>query len=189
MHTKTKTAQYRKYILNIFLKNLIKLILTLCIVQQIIPQHTLAHSIKQTTARVILRDGQIEIRIHTNLATWGEKLQDNQAWLLGEIDNILPKNATNKETFNFLKNQIKKNTHIEVMGKELPLQIAKFPDKISDAHDDNTDIVLTTQHTYQNVKNITIQFPKSLGSVYTTFVKPQYRMITANKKTKIYFSP
>lgn len=165
------------------------MILILFTVQYIIPQQTLAHSIKQTTARVILRDGQIEIRIYTNLATWAKKMQDNQAWLLGEIDNILPKNATSKETINFLSNQITKNTHVETMGEKLSLQLTKFPEEISDSHDSNTDIVLTTQHAHKNVKNITIQFPKSLESVYTTFVKPQYQIITAGKKTQIEFSP
>ena len=171
--------------MNTFLKNSIKFILTILILQQIILQQALAHSIKQTTARVILRDGQVEIRIQTNLITLAKKSQDNQAWLLGEIDNVLPQNAKNKETIDFLKNQITKNTYIDVMGEKLSLKLTKFPETVSDSHNSNTDIVLTTQHKHQQVKDITIQFPKSLGSVYTTFVKPQYRMITAGDRIKV----
>lgn len=155
--------------------------------QHVITQHALAHSIKQTTARVTLRDGQVEVRIHTNVKAWAIKSQDNQAWLLGEIDNILPKNATNKETVDFLKSQITKSTYIEIMGEKLSLQLAEFPAVISDSHDSNTDIILTTQHKHSHVNSITMQFPKSLGSVYTTVVKPQYRIIPVGEKNTIQF--
>lgn len=59
-----------------------------------------SHELKATSARITLRDGQVEIRIITNIIAWQKKLQDNQAWLMGDIDHIMPANLNAKNMTN-----------------------------------------------------------------------------------------
>lgn len=146
-----------------------------------------AHRLKQTTAKVILRDGQIEIRIQTDLVNWKNQLQDNQAWLLGDINEVLPQNLTDAQQLDFLKTQLGKQTLLGVKGKNLPLKLIEFPQNMPPSHGHYVDIVLSSQHYYEEVEQLSVQFPKALGPVYTSFVRPQYHMIAAGKKSQVSF--
>ena len=61
-----------------------------------------AHVLKETSARIILRDGQVEVRIFTDMKRWKTRLQSNQAWLLGDIKQVMPLGLTTKETKDFV---------------------------------------------------------------------------------------
>lgn len=57
---------------------------------------TNAHVVEETTAQVILRDGQVEIRMQTDRAHWVAAVSDSAAFLVGDIDSVMPKGLSIK---------------------------------------------------------------------------------------------
>ncbi|MCW8876817.1 MAG: hypothetical protein OQK04_01690 [Kangiellaceae bacterium] len=146
-----------------------------------------AHTLKETTARVIVRDGQIEIRIQADINRWVKAFYNNQAWLVGDIDEVLSLKASQSQKLNFLKKQLKSHTKVQVRGKSISLAVARFPNRLDSNHGHFAEIVLTGKFHTDSPSKLSVRFPKTLGPVYTSLVKPQYLMLTEGKKGTFQF--
>jgi len=170
---------------------------------------TQAHNLKENSAQIIMRDGQIEIRLSVNMARWQSLLQNNQAWLLGDIPQVMPKHLTKAQQGVFLSELISNNTQVSINDRALKMGILYFPEltpiknksenksenesesknesKDDHHHDKYSEIVLTAQHQQGHVNHISLALPKSLGNVHSRFVQPSYRLIKAGSKTQLSF--
>ncbi len=158
-----------------------------------------AHSLKENSAQIIMRDGQVEIRLSVNMARWQSLLQNNQAWLLGDIPQVMPKHLTKAQQGIFLSELISQNTQVSINDRVLKMGILYFPEltpiknksenesKDNHHHDTFSEIVLTAQHQQGHVNHISLALPKSLGNVHSRFVQPSYRLLKAGSKTQISF--
>lgn len=154
-----------------------------------------SHSLKENSAQVIMRDGQVEIRLSVNMARWQTLLQNNQAWLLGDIPQVMPKQLSETQKTAFLSELISQNTQVSVNDSPLKMAILSFPElphteyknKDDHHHDEYSEIVLTAQHQQGHVNHISLALPKSLGNVHSRFVQPSYRLLKAGSKTQLSF--
>ncbi len=144
-----------------------------------------AHALKETTARITLRDGQVKVRIQANLQAWEKHLQDDQAWLTGQVDQIMPKNLLQQQRVNFLKELLINQTQLKINGEKIAFESVSFPQKILPSHNHYSDIVLTSRHANTLIKNLTVQFPKTLGAVYSSLIRPEYRLIKAGQPASL----
>ncbi len=150
-----------------------------------------AHEIEKTSAQVILRDGQVEVRLYVNTEHWIETLQDPVAWLTGESD--------------FLFLDTKLDTDVKVETDDLSSDASERVFKLSDyllaeinlEIDSNalslnatdqvkitgksklTEFRFSAKHSCPNPQSIAIQFPESLGEVHFSVTQPQYGLIPA----------
>jgi len=60
-----------------------------------------AHTLEETSAQVILRDGQVEVRVLTDLPHLILALQNNQAWLMGDINEVMPTDLSADQQVDF----------------------------------------------------------------------------------------
>ncbi len=150
-----------------------------------------AHELKENSAQVIMRDGQVEVRLMVNMARWQSLLQSDQAWLLGDTVQVMPKHLNDKQKGAFLSELISQNTQVSINDTPLKMGILYFPDATdfnNDHHSDEySEIVLTAQHEQGHVTNISLTLPKSLGNVHSRFVQPSYRLLIAGSKTQLSF--
>lgn len=142
----------------------------------VISSQTVAHTLKETNARVILRDGQVEVRIITDIAHWQKLLQDEKSWLIGDTSQVMPLDLSPTQSQTFLKNLLEQKTKIVLNSQSVVLEMAASTESI-DEH--SAEIILRGQHSVTSVDKVNITFPKSLGSVYVSFAKPQYKMLAA----------
>ncbi len=158
-----------------------------------------AHALKETSARIILREGQVEVRITTDISRWQMSLQDSKAWLLGDIDQVMPQNLNPKQKADFFKKVLKSKTTISINNQVIALNVLSFSKQRHPKHSEqshgnypdtegNVEIILAGQHTNTVVDQLNIQFPKSLGTVHAGFVKPQYKMIKPGNSTQVSFA-
>jgi len=145
-----------------------------------------AHELKETSARITLRDGQVEIKLATDLNHWQIFFQDNKAWLMGDINQVMPSNLNPQQNKVFLIDVLKKNTILTINGMQVALDVVSIS-TINEQH--YAEIVLSGKHTNSKVNLLNIRFPKSLGAVHASFVKPQYKMITPGSSAQISFDP
>lgn len=145
-----------------------------------------AHVLKNTTAQVILRDGQIEVKVLTNAEHLISALQSEQAWLMGDIDKLMPTNLSAEQQEEFVKNALKQKTSLRVNQQVIVFERVAFTtSNNNEAHD--LEIVFQAKHTFTTVDELAISFPKSLGAVHASFVKPQYKLLGAGDTAKIKF--
>ncbi|MFC1749623.1 hypothetical protein ACFL2V_12545 [Pseudomonadota bacterium] len=166
------------------------LIVTLGIALGMCNQSAIAHTLKETTSKVVLRDGQVEIQLNTNIDQWIEKLSSNHEWLTGNVDQMIPQNLNEAQTLNFLRDNILSELKLQLNGESVQLTVSHFPDQIHQPKGKSShgvSIVLHSKHTLTHVKQITIRYPKSLGAVHATIVKPHYRMAAPGKPITISF--
>lgn len=71
-----------------------------------------AHVLNETSAQVILRDGQVEVKIITDMNYLVSRLQNNQAWLMGDIEKVMPENLSDNEQQSVIKKTLKQGTHL-----------------------------------------------------------------------------
>ncbi|MCZ2720104.1 hypothetical protein O1D97_00225 [Marinomonas sp. 15G1-11] len=141
-----------------------------------------AHTLEETSAQVILRDGQVEVRVLTDMDHLILTLQNDQAWLMGDIDAVMPDGLTHDQQEVFIKNALKATFSLFVNRQSLPFERVAVAN-----HGHDTEIVFQARHAFAKVTDITISFPKSLGSVHASFVKPQYRILSADDTATIIF--
>jgi len=137
---------------------------------------TNAHVVEETTAQVILRDGQVEIRMQTDRAHWVAAVSDSAAFLVGDIDSVMPKGLSIKAQDTFFASILKKQTVIRVNNLEQAI------DGITVIENENSQkmtVVMYATHTLSKVESIGVSFPQSLGNIHSSFSKPQYRTIPA----------
>lgn len=144
-----------------------------------------AHVLKNTTAQVILRDGQVEVKVLTNAEHLISALQSEQAWLMGDIDKLMPTNLSTEQQEEFVKNALKQKTSLRVNQQVIVFERVAFTTSNNEAHD--LEIVFQAKHTFTTVDELAISFPKSLGAVHASFVKPQYKLLGAGDTAKIKF--
>ncbi len=144
-----------------------------------------AHVLKNTTAQVILRDGQVEVKVLTNAEHLISALQSEQAWLMGDIDKLMPTNLSAEQQEEFVKNALKQKTSLRVNQQVIVFERVVFTTSNNEAHD--LEIVFQAKHTFATVDELAISFPKSLGAVHASFVKPQYKLLGAGDTAKIKF--
>ena len=145
-----------------------------------------AHVLKNTTAQVILRDGQVEVKVLTNAEHLISALQSEQAWLMGDIDKLMPTNLSAEQQEEFVKNALKQKTSLRVNQQVIVFERVAFTtSNNNEAHD--LEIVFQAKHTFTTVDDLAISFPKSLGAVHASFVKPQYKLLGAGDTAKIKF--
>ncbi len=87
-----------------------------------------AHSLKENSAQIIMRDGQVEIRLSVNMARWQSLLQNNQAWLLGDIPQVMPTQLSETQKTAFLSELISNNTQVSINDRVLKMGILYFPE-------------------------------------------------------------
>ncbi|MEZ7491899.1 hypothetical protein QO198_10070 [Pseudoalteromonas distincta] len=166
-----------------FFKKL-KWLMLACILTSMCAQVS-AHVLKNTTAQVILRDGQVEVKVLTNAEHLISALQSEQAWLMGDIDKLMPTNLSAEQQEEFVKNALKQKTSLRVNQQVIVFERVVFTTSNNEAHD--LEIVFQAKHTFTTVDELAISFPKSLGAVHASFVKPQYKLLGAGDTAKIKF--
>jgi hypothetical protein len=167
-----------------------KLLLAIMVVMIMatLPITAKAHVLKETSARITLRDGQVEVRILTDFQRWQTNLQNNQAWLLGDIKQIMPLGLTTKETKAFVAKLLNEETILTMNNQSIPLTLNTISVlKNSTEHHEYTELVLTAEHAFALVGKVNIRFPKSLGAVHASFVKPKYQLVTAGDSAQVTF--
>ena len=85
-----------------------------------------AHVLNDTTAQVILRDGQVEVKIITATDHLVEALQNDQAWLLGDIDTIMPAGLTLKQQGEFIEKALEQKTSLTVNKQVISFERVTF---------------------------------------------------------------
>lgn len=165
-----------------------------------------AHTLKENSAEIIMREGQVEIRLRVNMARWQRLLQSNQSWLLGDIQQVMPSHSNPAQQAVFLSDILSQQTHVSVNKHTVKMAVLYFPEFTSlseinlltshhqdDFQKDNhhrenyAEIVLTAQHQQGNINNIRLTLPKSLGNVHSRFVQPKYRLIKAGNESYVTF--
>ncbi len=146
-----------------------------------------AHVLNETTAQVVLRDGQVEVKMFTDLEHFSSALQSDQAWLLGDIDTVMPKNLNASEQESFIVNALKQKMLLTINGKPISIETA-YLGPVVDKNDTHTrEIVFQTRHSFSSVSELSVSFHKSLGAVHTSFVKPQYKLLAAGETAQMTF--
>jgi len=150
---------------------------------------TSAHTLKETSARISLRDGQVEVRLWLGMNRWKSHLQDSQAWLLGDNQQVMPLGLTPKETKLYVESVLHKQISLTLNNQSVSLQLMTLSaPKNSTEHHDYTELVLTGKHKQSSVEQLNIAFPKSLGAVHVSFVKPKYQLVSAGDSVQVSFS-
>jgi hypothetical protein len=135
-----------------------------------------AHTLNETSAQVILRDGQIELKIITDIPHLVSTLQSDQAWLLGDTDQVMPTNLNASQQSVFIENVLLQNVHLRINAKAIDFENVRI---VAAKYSTNADISLQARHDFKDVKDVAISFPKSLGNVHVSVVKPRYKLLAA----------
>ncbi|MEL0629217.1 hypothetical protein [Psychromonas aquatilis] len=142
-----------------------------------------AHTIKESTAQVILRDGQVAIKIITQEDHLVIALQNNLAWLMGDLPEVMPDDLTASEQKSFIEKALLATISLQVNKQKISLQRA---DIVSQQKGEMV-ILLQAKHTVANVTDISVSFSKTLGIVHASFVKPQYQLLKAGESATAHF--
>lgn len=143
-----------------------------------------AHVLNETTAQVILRDGQVEVRVTTGIDHLVSALQNDQAWLLGDIDAVMPDNLSASEQEAFIKNALQQKTRLIVNQQVVSFEQVSLT---KNALTHSSEIVFQAKHTFPEVTDLSIAFHKILGPVHASFVKPQYKLLSAGESANVAF--
>jgi homoserine dehydrogenase len=143
-----------------------------------------AHILNETSAQVILRDGQVEVRVITDIDHFIEILQNNQAWLMGDVDEVMPKNLTDSQQETFIKEALTQKMKLIINKKALSFERTILVKDV-DAHNDQ--IVFQAKHQFADVNDISISFHQGLGAVHINVVKPQYKLLGAGESGNFSF--
>jgi len=147
-----------------------------------------AHALKETTARITLRDGQVEVRLWVDINQWKARLQDNQLWLLGDIRQVMPTGLNPAQIHSFIEKVAINEIALSLNNQTKPLKFLLVSDSQKKSqHANYTELVFSSKHTLPVVEQIDIRFPKSLGTVHASFVKPKYQSFPSGKKIRVKF--
>ena len=143
-----------------------------------------AHVLNETSAQVILRDGQVEVKIITDMNYLVSRLQNNQAWLMGDIEKVMPENLSENEQQSVIKKTLKQGTHLMLNNQIINFERVSLTND-SDKH--SVEIILQAKHQLKEIVNISVSFDKSLGVVHASFVKPRYRLVGLGERAEVSF--
>ncbi len=136
-----------------------------------------AHELNGTSAHIILRDGQVEVKIITDTAHLAATLQSDQAWLTGDIEQVMPGNLSINDQQSYIKNMLLQSTQLQINNQAIKFERALF-NTYPNQHD---EIVLLARHKVSKVSDVSLSFSKSLGAVHANIVKPQYKLLNAGE--------
>ncbi|MEZ8103037.1 hypothetical protein [Vibrio bivalvicida] len=136
-----------------------------------------SHSVPKTTSELIIRDGQAELKVLVDIENWLMRLQDPQAWLLGDTEVLLTEaqltsSRLNVELYKLLENGVE----LSINGKTIPLAPIKTADS---QHSHVVEFRFSATHPFQSPQEIRIRFPKSLGDVHFSLSHPIYSQLSA----------
>jgi len=143
-----------------------------------------AHLLNDTTAQVILRDGQVEVKIITATDHLVEALQNDQAWLLGDIDSIMPADLSLEQQVEFIEKALEQKTRLTVNKQVISFERVTFS---NEPDTESGEVVFQAKHAFPEVKDLSISFHKALGPVHMSVVKPQYKLLSAGESAQIVF--
>jgi hypothetical protein len=142
-----------------------------------------AHVLEQTNAQVILRDGQVEIKVIAENDRLIAALQNDLAWLMGEIDTVMPASLSVTQQQDFMTNALDQKTQLTVNKQLINFEQVKVINQ--DEH--TLSFVFQARHQFADVTDISISFPKTLGSVHVSVIKPQYKLVNAGESAHVSF--
>ena len=160
-----------------FLLNKIKQVMFTCILITVIMPAN-AHVLKETSAQIILRDAQVEIKLITDIDHFIAALQNNQAWLMGDIDDVMPTGLSINQQQQFIKKALKQKTHLTINNKEINIERIVLANNNSG----NDEIIFQARHRFNEVDELSISFHQGLGTIHINVVKPQYKLVAAGEK-------
>ncbi|MEP4888919.1 MAG: hypothetical protein ABJV04_02735 [Aliiglaciecola sp.] len=148
-----------------------------------------AHVLSETSAQVILRDGQVEVKLLADMDHLIMALQSEQAWLMGDIDSVMPNNLSSRQQDAFIANALKQHTKLAVNGEALAFETVKLQSAsgAGERWQHGREIVFRGRHSFAKVSELSIYLHKSLGTVHISVVKPQYRLLTPGETGQIRF--
>lgn len=140
----------------------------------------LAHQMKQHTSQITVRDGQVEVLMHLDSHKWLAKLADHHSWLLGDTETVIDTALEPEEKANRLEQLLNKEMSLSVNGKGVILKVDKLTYYDSLLH---LRVLASASISVPSTKvsRVTVKYPKSLGAVYTSVIKPQFKLVTADK--------
>lgn len=172
--------------------NRTKVFLILILLSVSLPPAGFAHALEQTSAQIIMRDGQVELRLFLDVEHWVEKLQDPTAWLTGESNFIFINPDSTIETNTSTQGTGFTSTYISKLSdylfSEIRIQLdsgniqliavdqIKYLDQSA-----LMEFRFSGQHSISNPQSIDVQFPVSLGDVHISIVQPQYGLVHAGE--------
>lgn len=150
-------------------------------ITSILSLDVIAHQMEQHTSQITIRDGQVEVLLHLDSHKWLATLADHHSWLLGDTETVIDASLTPKEKANKLELLLKQKMLLAINGQDVMLKIDKLTYYDSLLH---LRVVASanTALSSASVNQVTVKYPKSLGAVYTSVIKPQFKMVTADKK-------
>jgi len=158
----------------------------LVLLSSLILSITYAHEFPQNSAQIILRDGQVEVRLLVDIETWQTVLSDPGAWLTGETDLLLTDadltpDALTDKLAEYLTGAIQLKLEQETL-----VFSSAGSQHYETGHEDETgqglvEFRLSAQHAFAHPKGLSVQFPASLDDVLVSVVQPQYGLIQAGE--------
>lgn len=152
-------------------------------ITSILSLDVMAHQMKQHTSQITIRDGQVEVLLHLDSHKWLAKLADHQSWLLGDTEAVIDASLVPKEKANRLEKLLKKEMSLAINGKDVMLSFDKLTYYDSLLHL-RVMASANTAVSSASVSQVAVKYPKSLGAVYTSVIKPQFKMVSADKKVE-----
>ncbi|MCF2857180.1 hypothetical protein L1286_06855 [Pseudoalteromonas sp. SMS1] len=146
-----------------------------------------SHALKETTATITVRSGQLDILVNTNFAHWLSVLHSHEAWLLGDTELVLLANQGNDQKVTQLKEMVLQRTTVTADGEVLKCTVNQFPSKLNElqkAHHSRSYFRLGCAIAKQKVNAVTLLLPKSLGRVYVSLVVPKQQVVGAGQKAQ-----
>ncbi|KZN43635.1 hypothetical protein N474_20450 [Pseudoalteromonas luteoviolacea CPMOR-2] len=143
------------------------------------------HALKETTATITVRSGQLDILVNANFAHWLSTLHSHEAWLLGDTELVLLANQTDKHKAKQLKEMIVQRTGVAVNGHKLKCSVNQFPSNLSElqkAHHTRSYFRLGCIAPNSQINSVALSLPKSLGRIYVSLVRPKQQVIGAGEK-------
>jgi len=142
-----------------------------------------AHELSQTSAQVILRDGQVEVRLLIDIGHWQVALEDPTAWLTGETD-LLMANAElpGVEQTDHLANYLATAINLQLEQQSMLFTTAGYTSySEEDATQRFVEFRFSAQHSFAHPQAMSVQFPSSLGEVHISVVQPLYGLLSAGE--------
>ncbi|MBB66537.1 hypothetical protein C7Y69_18310 [Alteromonas sp. KS69] len=122
--------------------------------------------------------------VRTNATHLLSAFRSEPAWLFGDIDALMPEDLTAEEQIDYVKSALQKTTTLVINKQKIPVETVSYTSH-SEALPHDAELVLQSRHTFAHVDEVTLSLSKALGSVHTSFVKPQYQRVGAGESATV----
>ncbi|MBQ4835511.1 hypothetical protein [Pseudoalteromonas luteoviolacea] len=143
------------------------------------------HALKETTATITVRSGQIDVLVNTDFSHWLEQLHSNESWLLGDTELVLKNTHSENEKVTLLKDMVLSSSKVMVNNTQLSCKLIQFPSKLDvlhKAHHSRGYFRLSCLSQRKKLESVSLSLPKSLGRVYVSLVQPKQQLIDAGQR-------